>query len=180
MIERNREQRKERFLGIGELARLGDALREAETNGFSYEVDESNAQAKHAPKLENRRTIADPFAVAAIRLLLLTGARLREILHAKWDQIDLERGVIFLADSKTGRKPIYLSAAALAVLSEIPRIEGNPHLISGAKDGRPRADLKRPWAATLKAAGLVGVRIHDLRHSFASIELPARPWDFRS
>lgn len=168
-IERNREQRKERFLGAAELARLGDALREAETNGFSYEVDETKPKAKHAPKPENRRTVADPFAVAAIRLLILTGARLREILHAKWEQVDLERGVIFLADSKTGQKPIYLSAAALAVLSGIPRIEGNPHLIAGARDGRPRADLKRPWAATLKAAGLGGVRIHDMRHSFASI-----------
>ncbi len=74
-IERNREQRKERFLGTAELARLGDALREAETNGFSYEVDETKPKAKHAPKPENRRTVADPFAVAAIRLLILTGAK---------------------------------------------------------------------------------------------------------
>jgi hypothetical protein len=78
----------------------------------------------------------DPFAVAAIRLLILTGARLREILHARWEHVDFERGVIFLPDSKTGKKPIYLSAA--------------------------------PWAAVIKAAGLDDLRIHDLRHSFAS------------
>jgi integrase len=107
--------------------------------------------------------------VAAIRLLILTGARLREILHARWEQVDFDRGVIFLPDSKTGKKPIYLSAASLAILSALPRIEGNPHIIPGERAGQPRADLKRPWAAVTKAAGLEGVRIHDLRHSFASI-----------
>jgi integrase len=64
----------------------------------------------------------DPFAVAAIRLLILTGARLREILDAKWQQVDMERGIIFLPDSKTGKKPVYLSAAAQAVLAVLPRI----------------------------------------------------------
>jgi integrase len=101
--------------------------------------------------------------------LILTGARLREILDAQWQHVDLERGVIFLADSKTGKKPVYLSAAAQAVLASIPHIEGNPHIVAGMKDGAPRADLKKPWRAVTKAAGLKGVRIHDLRHSFASI-----------
>jgi integrase len=168
-VERNREQRKERFLTTAELARLGDALREAETIGFSYEVDETKPNAKHAPKPENRRTVADPFAVAAIRLLILTGARLREILHAKWAEVDFERGMIFLPDSKTGRRPIYLSAAALAVLVGLPRIHGNPHLVAGAIEGKPRADLKKPWTAVQRAAGLEGVRLHDLRHSYASV-----------
>jgi hypothetical protein len=104
-----------------------------------------------------------------IRLLILTGARLREILHARWEFIDFERGVIFLPDSKTGKKPIYLSAAALAVLSTLPHLEGNPHIIPGDRTGQPRVDLKRPWTAVTKAARLEGLRIHDLRHSFASI-----------
>lgn len=167
-IERNREQAKERFLTSAELARLGDALRQAETSGLPWEVDETKPGAKHAPKADKRRVKLDPFAVAAIRLLILTGARLREILDAQWSQVDLERGVIFLSDSKTGKKPIYLSAAAQAVLASLPRIEGNPHIIAGAKDGAPRADLKKPWAAVKRAAGLEGVRLHDLRHSFAS------------
>jgi integrase len=77
--------------------------------------------------------------------------------------------VIFLPDSKTGRKPVYLNAPALEVLASLPRIEGNPHIISGAKHGASRADLKKPWAAVTKAAGLQGLRIHDLRHCFASI-----------
>jgi integrase len=94
---------------------------------------------------------------------------LREILDARWEHVDLERGVILLSDSKTGKKPIYLSAAAQAVLASIPRVSGNPHIIAGAKDGAPRADLKKPWRTVTKAAELEGVRIHDLRHSFASI-----------
>jgi integrase len=144
-------------------------IRQGETVGLPYAVDESSPKAKHAPKEDNRRVILDPFAVAAIRLLILTGARLREILHARWKHVDFERGVIFLPDSKTGKKPIYLSAASLATLSALPRIEGNPFVIPGEKAGQPRVDLKRPWAAVTKAAGLDGVRIHDLRHSFASV-----------
>lgn len=167
-IERYREEGRERFLTPAELSRLGDALRLAETDGLPWEVDEAGPKAKHLAKPENRRVKLDPFAVAAIRLLILTGARLREILNAQWSQVDLGRGVIFLGDSKTGRKPIYLSAAAQAVLDGLPRIEGNPHIIAGAKEGAPRADLKKPWGAVCRAAGLEGLRLHDLRHSFAS------------
>lgn len=167
-IERYPEHGRERFLKTDELARLGDALREGESIGLAYSVDETKPTVKHAPKPDQRRVKLDPFAVAAIRLLILTGARLREILDAQWSQVDLERGVIFLARSKTGRKPVYLSAAAQAVLASLPRIEGNPHIIVGAKDGMPRADLKGPWERVRHAAGLEGLRIHDLRHSFAS------------
>jgi integrase len=168
-VEKFPERSRERFLTNEEFARLADALRQGETIGLPYWVDETKPNAKHAPKADSRRTKLDPFAVAAIRLLMLTGARLREILHAKWDYVDFERGVMFLPDSKTGRKPIYLSAAALTILSELPRIEGNPHIFPGDKPGAPRADLKKPWAAVTKATGLGGLRIHDLRHSFASI-----------
>lgn len=181
-IERNREQKKERFLTTEELGLIGSALAEGETVGLPYVVDETKAKAKHAPKPENRLVKLDPFAVGAIRLLILTGARLREILDAQWAWVDAERGILFLPDSKTGRKPVYLSAAALAVLASLPRIEGNPFIIAGqgprkkpadASDGEkrpaPRSDLKKPWAAVCRAAGLDGVRLHDLRHSFASV-----------
>jgi integrase len=162
-IERYPEKGRERYLTSDELRRLGDALRDGEVL-----VDETSASAEPTPNTEIRRTGLDPFAVAAIRLLILTGARLREILDARWSHLDLERGVMFLSDSKTGKKSLYLSATAQAVLAEIPRIAGNPYIIAGAREGAPRADLNRPWRAVSKAAKLHGVRIHDLRHSFAS------------
>jgi hypothetical protein len=68
--------------------------------------------------------------------------------------VDFERGILFLPDSKTGQKPVYLSAAALDVLARLPRVDGNPHIIAGLSDGAPRADLKRPWEALTRAAGL--------------------------
>jgi integrase len=94
---------RERFLGLEELNRLGDAIREAETIGLPCAVDEDGPKTKHAPKRENRRTIIGPHAAAALRLLLFTGARLREILHLKWEHVDLERGLLLLPDSKTGK-----------------------------------------------------------------------------
>lgn len=165
-VERYRETSRERFLTSEEFARLGEALRQAETTGLPWEHEAP--QSKHGAKPENRRTFADPYAVAAIRLLIFTGARLREILHARWSEVDFERGMILLPESKTGRKPIYLSAAALAVLAKIPRQPDNPYIIPGRKAGQPRADLNKPWAGLRRVAGLVGVRVHDLRHTFAS------------
>ena len=90
-VERYAEAERERYLTKEELARLGDALVEAETIGLPYSVNEDGPKAKHAPKPENRRRKIDPYALAAIRLLMLTGARLREVLHAKWEYVDLER-----------------------------------------------------------------------------------------
>jgi integrase len=166
-IERYPEQGRERFLTGEELARLGDTLREAETIGLGWSVDDSSPLAKHTPKA-NRRAIADPHAVAAIRLLILTGARLREILGLQWSQVDSERGMAFLPTSKTGKKTIYLSAAALAVLANVPRVKDALYVIAGKGAGQ-RVDLKRPWASVTRAARLEGLRIHDLRHSFASV-----------
>jgi integrase len=166
---RNPEHGKERFLSTDELARLGDALAMAGTSGLPYDVDETKPGAKHAPKPENRRRKLDPFAIAAIRLLLFTGARLREILHAKWEYVDFERGLLNLPTSKTGRKSIFLSAAALDVLAALPRLDANDFILPGEKDGAPRTDLKRPWEAVTQAAELPGLRIHDMRHSFASV-----------
>jgi len=144
-IEKYREQARERFLSDVELARLGKALAEAEAAG------------------------SDPYAVAAIRLLLFTGARLSEVLGMRWENVDIERAMVLLPDSKTGRKPLYLSAPALEVLAALPRVAGNPHVIVGAKSGTHREALQRPWRAIRARAGLDDVRLHDLRHSFASV-----------
>ena len=168
-IARYPESAKERFLSSDEFRRLGEALIKAETEGLPYEVNEQGPNAKHAPKPENRKRVIDPYAAAAIRLLILTGARLREILHAQWESVDFERGILFLRDSKTGRKPIYLGSATLAILTGLPRVKGNPYIIAGSTADKPRADLKNPWRAITEAAGLNGLRLHDLRHSFASV-----------
>ena len=163
-IEPFREQRRERFLTTEELARLGDAIREAETIGILWEVDDSKPTAKHIPK--NRRTIIGPHVAAALRLLILTGARLREILGLKWEYVDMERGLLFLPDSKTGRKTIVLNAPALAVLSALQRV--GAYVILGDDPEKSRHDLNRPWKLVSKHAGLEGVRLHDLRHTHAS------------
>jgi integrase len=170
-IEKYRENGRERFLSAEELSRLGEAIREAETKGLPYNIDTSKPTAKHAPKEKNRRTVIGPHAAAAIRLLILTGARLREILHLRWEHVDFERGMLLLPDSKTGKKAIVLNAPALSVLANVPRV--GSFVIAGqsagSNDEQPRADLKRPWEAVAKRARLDGVRIHDLRHTHASV-----------
>jgi integrase len=102
---------------------------------------------------------------------MFTGARLREILHLRWENVDLERGLLFLADSKTGKKTIILNAPAMEVLAGLRRL--GAYVIASASVGtaneRPRHDLHRPWAAVAKRAGLEGVRLHDLRHTHASV-----------
>ena len=165
-IEQFREHRRERFLTSVELERLGSAIREAETQGIAWTVDEAKPTAKHLAKPTNRFTTIDPFAAAAIRLLLFTGCRLREILRLRWEHVDLERGLLLLADSKTGRKTVILNAPALAVLTGLDGV--GPYVIPGSCPEKPRADLKRPWEAVVRRAGLEGVRLHDLRHTYAS------------
>ena len=77
------------------------------------------------------------------------------------------RGLLLLPDSKTGRKTIVLNRPALEILQTHPR--GGSYVISGTHPDRPRTDLKKPWSAVCRGAGLEGVRLHDLRHTFASI-----------
>src|SRR6516225_5107657 len=170
-IEHYPEKRRERFLTADELARLGDAVREAETVGLPYEIDGTKPTAKHAPKEADRRTKIGAHAAAAIRLLVFTGARLREILHLKWEHVDFERGLLLLPDSKTGKKAIVLNAPSLAILVNLPRI--GAYVIAGQAIGtdgdKPRSDLNRPWRAIVKRAGLTKLRIHDLRHTHASV-----------
>ncbi len=165
-IEKFQENRRERFLTVKELERLGVAIREAEAKGIPWMVNEQMPKSKHLPKKELRFTKIDPFAAAAIRLLLFTGCRLREILHLRWEHVDVERGLLFLPNSKTGRKTVVLNAPALAVLAGLDSV--GSFVVSADNRERPRADLKRPWAAVSKRAGLAGVRIHDLRHTYAS------------
>jgi integrase len=122
---------------------------------------------------ETKRLIAalveDPNQVAAqaIKLLLLTGARRNEITHARWEHIDWERHTLLVPLSKSGKpRTIALSKAAVALLQSLPR--GREHIFPSPLTGRPFASLFYPWDRIQRRAGLAGVRLHDLRHSFAS------------
>ena len=168
-VKIGKDNANERYLYGDELRRLGDALREAETAGLPWQFNEG-AKTKHRPKnADTLREVIDPYALDAIRLLLLTGCRLGEILTLEWSQVDLERGFLRLPDSKTGKKNVILGAPALKLLADIPRVRDNPYVIVGETKGKPRSDLKRPWRRVTAHAGLQGLRLHDLRHSFASM-----------
>ena len=142
-VEKFKEEKRERMLSPEELGRLGDAI--------SACNDKS------------------PYVVAAIKLLAFTGARLNEILTLRWEYVDLVKGEARLPDSKSGAKTIHLPPPAMAVLADLPRTEGNPHVIVGQKSGGHLVNLGKPWRAIRSASGLSDVRIHDLRHAFASV-----------
>lgn len=144
-VEKNREARRERYLAPEELARLGATLAEAERAGTEL-----------------------PVAIAAIRLLIFSGCRLSEILTLRWEHVDLARGCLRLPDSKTGAKTVYLNTAAVEVLEGLPR-EASGWVLPGAKPGAHLVNLQKPWRRIRRAAGLGDLRIHDLRHSFASV-----------
>ena len=145
-VEPFKERKRERFLSPAEISHLGETLAAMEREGGQ-----------------------SPFVIAALRLLILTGARLSEILTLRWNWIDFDNSCIRLPDSKTGAKTIYLSPPAMQVLVSLPRYEDNPHVICGLTKGACLVNLQKPWRAIRKRAGLDNVRIHDLRHSFASI-----------
>ena len=99
---------------------------------------------------------------------MLTGCRLSEILKLRWEHVDLEQGKLRLPDTKTGARVVHLGEPAVAVLRGIERRDEDPWVISGRKAGSHLTDLQHPWRRIRARAGLDDVRIHDLRHSFAS------------
>ena len=102
---------------------------------------------------------------------MLTGCRSGEILDLRWEEVLRDRSEIRLADSKTGPRTVPLLPAAAKVLADLPRLAGNPWVIAGRKPGTRLAHISYYWYRVRKRAGLEDVRIHDLRHSFASIAL---------
>ncbi len=171
-----KEPRRERYLSEDEFMRLGNALELAETKGIPWAYQAQGIQSKHAAKLDNQKTVFSSVAIDAIRMLIFTGCRLREILDLTWDEVDLERELLFLADSKTGARVIVLNNLAQNILYQQPRssrfvFPGEIKSIDENADlkDRPLADLNKPWRAVRRHAGIDDVRLHDLRHSFASV-----------
>ena len=139
------EQHHERFLTPEELYRLGQALDSAPVE-----------------------RLASAHAAAAIRLLLLTGCRRNEILGLRWEDLDFEAGEMRLIDSKTGARVVPLPSAAAKVLETLSRVPGNPWVFPGRKKGDRQHNINDSWCRLRERAGLDGVRLHDLRHSYAS------------
>jgi integrase len=140
-----RERPRERFLTETEFGKAAEAISEAENGGG-----------------------IGRYAAAGLRMCLFTGARSGEIMAAQWRHIDWQRNLIRLPDSKTNEpRTIHLSAAALDVITSLVRVE--PYIIAGSRPGEPFKNLSRAWIVTRAKRGLHDVRLHDLRHSFASL-----------
>ena len=141
-VEKFKEKGRERFLSGEELQRLGKALSDFETE--------------------------KPIPVTLIRLLIFTGCRLSEIQTLQWKYVDLEKRQLNLPDSKTGEKIVYFGKECEQILRNITRLPDNPYVITGALEGDHLKEIQKPWRKIRAAAGLDDVRIHDLRHTFAS------------
>ena len=145
-VDRYPERSIERYLSDAEMARLGNVLAEAEELGTEH-----------------------PSVVRAIRLLVFTGARLSEILNLRWDQVDFDRKLIIIPQGKTGRRIIYINPPTLEILASRRQSPRSEWVLPGAKPGQPLVNLRKPWYRLRAKAGLNDVRIHDLRHNFASV-----------
>lgn len=145
-IRKYPEKKRERYFSAAELQSIGRVLREMEEERIEL-----------------------PSAIAAVRLLLFTGCRLGEILKLQWEHVDLADHVLRLPDSKTGAKVVHLGSAATSVLQSIDKVAGNPFVIVGRNPGAHLTDLQPFWQRLRGRAGLKNARIHDLRHTFASV-----------
>ena len=144
-IKKYPEEKRERFLSPAELRRVGEVLREIEQEAIEL-----------------------PSSIAAVRLLMLTGCRLGEIMTLQWEYVDIPGKALRLPDLKTGAKVVHLGQPAVEVLLKIDRHEDNPWVIAGTLPGGRLSDLQPFWQRVRARAGLKDVRIHDLRHTFAS------------
>jgi len=147
-VKKYKENKRERYLSEDEVKTLGETLATSEQEGLET-----------------------PYVVAAFKLLMLTGARLGEIQTLKWEYV--RDNCLMLPDSKTGAKKVYIGPEAKHLLDNLPRKDDNPYVIAGINPGEPMNDLQKPWRRVRKRAGLEDVRIHDLRHTFASFMVSA-------
>lgn len=149
-IKKYKENMRKRYLSKEELNKLNEVLLLAEAN-----------------------KIIMSSAANAIKLLVLTGCRLSEILTLKWEYVDIDSKLLRLPDSKTGAKFVYLPPDAIAILEKLytdpERPLSNPYVIIGREENSYLANLHKPWGRIKKLADIEDVRLHDLRHTFASI-----------
>jgi integrase len=142
------EKKKERFLTNEELEKLDSVLKEQELLG-----------------------ITSSYSLAAIRMLMYTGCRLSEVLTLKWEDVFWEEGYLHLKDSKTGEKTIPLNESTKTILFNLKKQERNPYVFIGEKSGTCLTTLKTAWTKIRHLAGIDDVRLHDLRHTFASLAI---------
>ncbi len=146
-IDRFREEKRQRFLSREEVARLWVVLASEEA---SAKVSAS--------------------AIAAIKLLVLTGRRLNEVLGLEWDWVDLDAKVLRLPDTKSGALLVSLGDAAVKLLAELKESAGDSrYVIPSRRNAKSLVNLQKPWRRLRTMANLENVRIHDLRHTFASV-----------
>lgn len=141
-IKKYKDKKRERFLTSNEFKTLGETLAEASQH--------------------------NPYALAAIKILMLTGLRKNEVINMRWDDLQLEIGVILIPESKTGKKFVPLTQPVATILIGLPKIEGSEFIFPGV-DNKPYQGLPKVWSKIRAQAKLEDVRLHDLRHSFASV-----------
>ena len=111
----------------------------------------------------------NPFAAGLFKLAMYTGRRVGELLGARWTDVDLDRGILTLPQTKVGeRQFVYLNEPAAAVLRTLPHIEGNPYILAGAVPGKPLNFYRRAWNRILKRTDIEPFPPHGLRHNYAS------------
>lgn len=145
-IKRFMETKRQRYLSSDEFSRIGAALSELEHSGK-----------------------VSVYAATAIRLLIFTGARSSEILNLKHSAISYDKKMLFLSHSKTGEKSIKLNEPAIEILKALPRQLKNDYVIVGQRHGQRMVNISKPWKAVCNKAKVVDCRLHDLRHSYASV-----------
>lgn len=172
-ISRFEQQHRTRFLIGEEIERLGQVLTEAETQGLPWRTTkEGAATGKHLAKEDKRRTRVSWQCIGAIRLLLLTGARLSEITGLKWADVDAKAGTIALPERKGGkRKPHPVSSAALDVIKALARVKGCALVFPRDTDPkRPISSevMESAWQRIRWRAEIEDVHLHDLRHTIGT------------
>ena len=155
--------RKWRIPGVGENPTTGIALAPDVNRERFLSVEEAQRLIVSIEQDENE------IAAKAIMLLLLTGARRNEITHAKWEHVDWDKKTLLVPLSKSGKpRGIALNAAAIALLRSSQATTHSPYVFPSPTTNRPSPSLYFPWQRIRVRAGLPDVRLHDLRHSFAS------------